>query len=544
MMKERFPSHRKEMAKAPALKPEVKGAPEIKRDEIEEGALVGSGQYGDVYRGRCRGYEVAIKILKDRFGSEEQMASFKREVEIMSRIRFPNVCLLLGACTDPDYFCIVQEYLPGGDLASLLEKGRLSSSFYGRMRLASQVARGLLWIHSNGVLHRDLKLENLLLDTHGEVKVCDFGLADNTGGMKFIWDEKGRKGSPLYMAPEVLQKKALNNKVDVYSFGLILWEVLSGKRAFQEHLKHNDLAIFTSAICEKMERPAIPPEKGSKEEGWNNVYVTNLIKRCWSDKPKDRPDFQEIYDELNVLITEGYIKDDWGRTFWLINFPDQDSVPWEEFIKILMCKKTVPLDDGTTFNKGLSMSKKDPDNSKKALCLKLLLAQISGQKNSTFSRVTCENFGKVLAWFGPGIDNDPKAQHKNFLERVAYIARQPWFFGSIDKPDLLLHDGNKPVYMIRLSNEPGYFTIHTTKMKTRIIYTPGVGYKPEGDKEVFPDLVVFAKSKLQAYDAQTGSDYAAIFGEIAQANTGLGAYLAYNFLQNAQDDDPSKSKKH
>jgi len=100
-----------------------------------------------------------------------------------------------------------------------------------------------------------------------------------------------------------------------------------------------------------MERPSIPPEKGSKEEGWNNVYVTNLIKRCWSDKPKDRPDFQEIYDELNVLITEGYIKDDWGRTFWLINFPDQDSVPYDEFIKILMCKKTVPLDDGSNFKK-------------------------------------------------------------------------------------------------------------------------------------------------------------------------------------------------
>jgi len=262
---------------------------------------------------------VAIKILKNKFGTEEQMASFKREVEIMSRIRFPNVCLLLGACTDPDYFCIVQEYLPGGDLANLLEKGKLPTSFYARMRLASHVARGLLWIHSNGVLHRDLKLENLLLDPHGEVKVCDFGLADNTGGMKWIWDNKGRKGSPLYMAPEVLQKKALNSKVDVYSFGLILWELLSGKRAFQEHLKHNDLAIFTSAVCEKLERPAIPPSEKNNDKAWNNVFVVNLIKKCWHDKAKDRPDFQEIYDELNVLITEGYISDEWGRSFWYGN---------------------------------------------------------------------------------------------------------------------------------------------------------------------------------------------------------------------------------
>jgi serine/threonine protein kinase len=277
--------------------------------------------------------------------------------------------------------------------------------------------------------------------------------------MKYIWDEKGRKGSPLYMAPEVLQKKALTGKVDVYSFGLILWELLSGKRAFQEHLKHNDLGIFTSAICEKQERPLIPPNEKNNVEGWNNPFVTNIIKRCWADKAKDRPEFQEIYDELNVLITEGYIKDDWGRSFWLINFPDQDAVPWEEFIKILMCKKSVPLDDGTVFYRGLSMTRKDPENEKKAKCLRLLLAQISGQRPATFQKVTCENFGKVLIWFGPGVDNQPKSKHKNFMERIAYIARQPWFFGLIDNADLLLHDlPTKPVYMIRLSNDPGLQT--------------------------------------------------------------------------------------
>jgi len=76
--------------------------------------------------------------LKNKFGTDEQLASFKKEVGIMSRIRFPNVCLLLGACTDPEYFCIVQEYLPGGDLANLCEKRKLPQSFFARMRLASQ----------------------------------------------------------------------------------------------------------------------------------------------------------------------------------------------------------------------------------------------------------------------------------------------------------------------------------------------------------------------------------------------------------------------
>lgn len=322
----------------------------------------------------------------------------------------------------------------------------------------------------------------------------------------------------------------MNHKVDVYSFGLILWELLSGKRAFQEHLKHNDLAVFTNAICVKGERPPIPPEN-TKDEGWNNKFVTNLIQKCWSDKAKDRPDFQEIYDELNVLITEGYIKDDWGRNFWLINFPDQDFVPWDDFIKVLMCKKTVQLDDGTTFTKGLSLSiKTNPENKKKSECFRLLLAQISGQARSVFNRVYCENFGKVLAWFGPGVDNDPKAVHKNFLERMAYICRQPWFFGLPENPERLLHDGPKPVYMIRLSNDPGYFTIHTTKMKTRILYTPGTGYRPEKEKEVCSDLVEFVNSKLKAYEIQIGSDYYPIFGALEPQQQQGNAYQAITNL--------------
>jgi serine/threonine protein kinase len=244
-------------------------------------------------------------------------------------------------------------------LATLLAKGKLVPSFYGRMRLASQIARGLLWIHSNNVLHRDLKLENLLLDNHGEVKVCDFGLADNLTPLteKGFWDEKGRKGSPLYMAPEVLKKKLLTKKVDVYSFGIILWELLSEKRAFQEHLKHNDLVLFTKAICDKMERPPIPPVPGTKEEAWNNKFITGLIQRCWSHSHDDRPDFQVIYDELNDLITEGYIKDDWGRQFWQIHFTDQDTVPWDDFVKQLMSSKVITLDDNSTY-RGLAMSRK------------------------------------------------------------------------------------------------------------------------------------------------------------------------------------------
>jgi len=130
--------------------------------------------------------------------------------------------------------------------------------------------------------------------------------------------------------------------------------------------------------------------------------------------------------------------------------------------------------------------------------------------------------GKVLIWFGPGVDNQPKAKHKNFMERIAYIARQPWFFGLIDNADLLLHDlPTKPVYMIRLSNDPGYFTIHTKKMKTRIIYDAKTGYKPEKGNNTFPDLVEFSETHLKAYEPLSGSDFIKIFGDSTFEERGL-----------------------
>jgi len=489
----------------------VQGPPEIARDEIEELELVGTGQYGEVFKGRCRGYDVAIKVLKTH-KTDNHLTNFKREVEIMSRIRFPNVCLLLGACTDPSYFCIVQEFLSGGTLADALEKGKLPTSFYSRMRLASNIARGMLWIHSNGVLHRDLKLENLILDKHHEVKVADFGLADTIGTSKLIWDEKGRKGSPLYMAPEVLLKKGLDNKVDIYSFGIILWELLAGKRAFQHHLSHNNIDIFINAIYTESERPPMPPDNS---EGWQNPAIVDLITSCWGNKASNRPNFQEVYDELNIIITEGFIQDPWGRSFWLVNFPDHDFVSWDEFLKTLFCKKTIVLDDGTTLCRGLAVNKKDPQSEKVAKCVKILLAQISGVQKSLFHRVSCENFGKLLQWFGPGIELID-GTHKTFLERVLYLCSQPFFHGYLANPDTLLQ-GDPRLFLVRLSpTNPGTFTIQTLKIRSRILYTPGEGYHPEmGDKQVFKDyrsFVQWIKTNMKDFVPLLNSDFAEVFG--------------------------------
>jgi len=103
---------------------------------------------------------------------------------------------------------------------------------------------------------------------------------------------------------------------------------------------------------------------------------------------------------------------------------------------------------------------------------------------------------------------------------MAHLCRQPWFFGLIFNPERILHDGDKPVFMLRLSTEPGYFTIQTTQIKTRVIYIPGVGYKPENEQIVFPDLVEFTNTKLKAYEAQEGSEFTYIFGKNTEIDRG------------------------
>jgi len=252
----------------------------------------------------------------------------------------------------------------------------------------------------------------------------------------------------------------------------------------------------------------------------------DLIQRCWSHQPEERPDFQQIYDDLCDFIIEGYIKDEWGRQFWSIHYPDQDSILWDDFIKNLMSSKVITLEDNTTY-RGLAMSRKNPENRKIAECLQLLMSQIAGQRRSTFSRITCENFGKILVWFGPGVETDPKSAYTNFLERVGHICRQPWFFGLIYNPERILHDVERPVFMLRLSNDPGYFTIQTTQIKTRIVYAPGTGYKPENESTSFRDLVEFTNSKLKAYAPQAGSDFSLIWGTQTEQR---GAYTPINTL--------------
>ncbi len=194
-------------------------------------ALLGKGGMGEVYRADdlTLGQPVALKFLPDEAARDQSLLErFKNEVRIARRVSHPNVCRVYDVGEVEGHTFFTMEYVDGEDLASLLRRiGRLPED--KALDIARQLCAGLAAAHTKGVLHRDLKPANLMLDGRGQVVITDFGLA---GVADQIHGAEVRSGTPAYMAPEQLAGKEVSTRSDIYSLGLVLYEVFTGKRAF------------------------------------------------------------------------------------------------------------------------------------------------------------------------------------------------------------------------------------------------------------------------------------------------------------------------
>jgi len=195
-------------------------------------ALLGRGGMGEVYRAHdlTLGQEVALKFLPEAAAHNPAVrARFYNEVRIARQVSHANVCRVYDLGEVDGQLYLSMEYIDGEDLGSLLRRiGRLPSD--KAVEIARQLCAGIAAAHAKGVLHRDLKPANVMLDGRGHVVVTDFGLAalaDDIPG------EEIRNGTPAYMAPEQLAGREVTALSDIYSLGLVLYEVFTGKRAFE-----------------------------------------------------------------------------------------------------------------------------------------------------------------------------------------------------------------------------------------------------------------------------------------------------------------------
>ncbi|HUA63071.1 MAG TPA: serine/threonine-protein kinase [Verrucomicrobiae bacterium] len=193
-------------------------------------SLLGRGGMGEVYRATdlALGQQVALKFLPESLGRDDRaIARFYNEVRMARQVTHPNVCRVYDIGSTEGVHYISMEFVDGEDLASLLRRiGRLPAD--KALETARRLCAGLAAAHEKGMLHRDLKPANIMIDGRGQVIIMDFGLA----GLAEQLQSDVRSGTPMYMSPEQLAGTEVTVKSDIYALGLVLYELFTGKRAF------------------------------------------------------------------------------------------------------------------------------------------------------------------------------------------------------------------------------------------------------------------------------------------------------------------------
>ncbi|KAK4589450.1 hypothetical protein RGQ29_020146 [Quercus rubra] len=239
-----------------------------------------------------RGIQVAVKRLEEELISDdEKVKSFRDELALLQKIRHPNVVQFLGAVTQSSPMMIVTEYLPKGDLRAFLKKkGALKPTT--AVTFALDIARGMNYLHENKppIIHRDLEPSNILRDDSGHLKVADFGVS------KLMTVKEDRpltcqETSCRYIAPEVYKNEEYDTKVDVFSFALILQEMIEGCPPFSAKQENEVPKVYAAKARPPFNSPAKHYAHGLKE----------LIEECWSEKPAKRPTFRQVITRLESM---------------------------------------------------------------------------------------------------------------------------------------------------------------------------------------------------------------------------------------------------
>jgi len=259
-------------------------------NDFDHSMKIGESVYGTVYKGFLRHTNVAIKKLNPE--TTQTQSQFSQEVEILSRVRHPNLVTLIGACKDAQ--ALVYEYMPNGSLDDRLacKDNSKPLSWQLRTRIASNICSALIFLHSNkphSIVHSDLKASNILLDGNNIAKLSGFGvsqiLTDQFKATTTLYRYTHPKGSFVYIDPEYLISGDLTPQSDVYSFGIVLLRLLTGRSGFG----------LLKEVQQAMEKGCLQAILDSSAGEWPAMYAEQLAElglRCCKIRRKNRPDLQ------------------------------------------------------------------------------------------------------------------------------------------------------------------------------------------------------------------------------------------------------------
>lgn len=279
----------------------VKNAREVPEYEIDPNEFDFTNSV-DITKGTFRialwrGIKVAVKTLEGAvISDDDKVRAFRDELALLQKIRHPNVVQFLGAVTQSSPMMIVTEYLPKGDLQAFLKrKHALKPST--AVRFALDIARGMNYLHENkpvAIIHRDLEPSNILRDDSGHLKVADFGASKLHKVTNIVKEDRVllfHDTTCRYVAPEVFSNEEYDTKVDVFSFALILQEMIEGCPPFQGKQESEVRKAYASKERPPFRAPIKHYSNGLKE----------LIEACWNENPSKRPSFRQIITRLDLI---------------------------------------------------------------------------------------------------------------------------------------------------------------------------------------------------------------------------------------------------
>eukprot|EP01101_Sappina_pedata_P009330 TRINITY_DN5410_c0_g1_i1.p1 TRINITY_DN5410_c0_g1~~TRINITY_DN5410_c0_g1_i1.p1 ORF type:complete len:474 (-),score=96.74 TRINITY_DN5410_c0_g1_i1:88-1509(-) len=262
---------------------------QVRWDEIKWMTMIDKGSIGEIYKGTWRGTVVALKKIRSVLITDESMRELRKEVSIMRKLRHPNVLQFFGTSFNPDehLFVIIMELMPKGSLYRMIHSV-VSLSLDQIRSILIDTACGMDYLHNLNppIIHRDLKSHNLLISDGNRIKVCDFGLSKI---MVPASTTMTQSGTPAWAAPELLRGERYDTPVDIYSFGVVVWELFS-----------RDIPFINSPTFQIMKMVGENGVRPPLDALWPEEFC-QLMTSCWNNNPSARPTFNQIQEMLREI---------------------------------------------------------------------------------------------------------------------------------------------------------------------------------------------------------------------------------------------------